>query len=84
MNIVICMGSSCFARGNEENLRVIENFIEAHDCSDQVSLTGKCCLRKCADGPNVIIDGEHYPKMDKGTLLDILNKHLPNLKKNNS
>ena len=27
VEIVICMGSSCFARGNEENLRIIESFI---------------------------------------------------------
>ena len=25
--IVICMGSSCFARGNEVNLRIIEDFL---------------------------------------------------------
>ena len=29
--IVICMGSSCFARGNEENLRVIEDFLKSNN-----------------------------------------------------
>ena len=28
LNIVVCMGSSCFARGNQENLAFIEEYIE--------------------------------------------------------
>lgn len=28
--ILICMGSSCFARENRENLQVIEEFLRYH------------------------------------------------------
>ena len=28
LNITVCMGSSCFARGNAQNLEFIENFIK--------------------------------------------------------
>jgi len=31
INITVCMGSSCFARGNQQNLAFIEAFIKAHD-----------------------------------------------------
>ena len=30
--IVICMGSSCFSRGNEENLKVVEDFWRLGAC----------------------------------------------------
>lgn len=74
MEIVICMGSSCFTRGNEENLRVIEEFITQHDCEDHIELSGKCCLGKCADGPNIVIDGQCFHKVNKGMLIDLLNE----------
>ncbi|MDO4586076.1 MAG: redox-sensing transcriptional repressor Rex [Planctomycetia bacterium] len=72
--IVICMGSSCFARGNEDNLRVIEEFIETNNFKAQIELSGKCCVGQCSDGPNIIIDGVCYHHMDKGALIDLLNE----------
>lgn len=70
--IVICMGSSCFARGNEENLRVIENFIEENNVDAQIDLSGKCCVGQCSDGPNIIIDGVCHHRVGKEMLIDIL------------
>lgn len=70
--IVICMGSSCFARGNEENLRVIEHFIEQNDVDAQIELSGKCCVGDCSDGPNIIIDGVCHHRVGKEMLIDIL------------
>lgn len=74
MKIVICMGSSCFTRGNEENLRVIENFIVENNCRDKIELSGKCCLGQCSEGPNIVIDGICHHRVDKGTLIDLLNE----------
>ena len=43
--IVICMGSSCFARGNEENLRVIEDFLKSNNLQTDVLLSGRGAFR---------------------------------------
>lgn len=71
--IVICMGSSCFARGNAKNLKVIEEFITRRKLDAEVLLSGSCCEGKCAEGPNIVIDGERYPYMERGALVDVLN-----------
>ena len=63
--IVVCLGSSCFARGNEENIDV------------DVELSGTLCQGRCAEGPNVIVDGKIYSKVDPGVMLDILRRTLP-------
>ncbi|MDO4557753.1 MAG: (2Fe-2S) ferredoxin domain-containing protein [Planctomycetia bacterium] len=76
MKIVICMGSSCFTRGNEENLRVIESFIEENGFQDEIELSGKCCLGQCSDGPNIVIDDVCYHRMDRGSLTDLLNERF--------
>lgn len=72
--IEICMGSSCFARGNNKNLAVISNYIKEHHMEAEVVLSGARCCDKCSDGPNVSIDGVEYNNIDSGSLVDILEK----------
>ena len=77
--IVICLGSSCFARGNGENIKVVEDYLTANSYRDEVDveLSGTLCQERCSDGPNVIIDGKFYSKVDPGVMLDLLKKVLP-------
>jgi NADH:ubiquinone oxidoreductase subunit E len=76
LKITICMGSSCFARGNEENLRTIEDYIQEHQFADRIELSGRCCARQCAEGPNVSIDGVLYNKVGKDLLLNLLKEKI--------
>ena len=34
--IKVCMGSSCFARGNAKNLQLIQNFLEQNEIEAEV------------------------------------------------
>ncbi|MCP3966976.1 MAG: (2Fe-2S) ferredoxin domain-containing protein [Lentisphaerae bacterium] len=74
--IIICMGSSCFARGNEENLKIIEQYISENKLETEVDLKGSCCEGKCSEGPNLNINGEMFHGVEKGTLIDLLNDKL--------
>ena len=60
--IVVCLGSSCFARGNEENIRVVEAYLEENSYQDDVDveLSGTLCQGRCAEGPNVIEIGRAH------------------------
>jgi NADH:ubiquinone oxidoreductase subunit E len=57
ITVELCMGSSCFARGNAKTLEYLESYIASHDLSGSVELTGHLCLGTCSEGPNVRIDG---------------------------
>ncbi len=72
--IKICMGSSCFARGNQKNLEILENIIDNNDLNIEIELTGSRCENRCSNGPNIEIDGKLYNKIDNGSLIDIINK----------
>lgn len=74
--IVICMGSSCFARGNQRNLAVIEQYLRDHDLEASVDLRGSLCMGACAEGPNLMIDGRLYHETDEGTVLDLLREQF--------
>ncbi len=60
ISVELCMGSSCFARGNSEILQAIEAYINEKDLADRVELVGHLCLGKCKFGPNLRIDGTDY------------------------
>lgn len=78
INITLCMGSSCFARGNAENLVFIENFIKKNNLDAKIDLCGSRCEGLCATGPNIIIDGQNHSEVDIEKLEQILNGFLTN------
>ncbi len=70
--IKICMGSSCFARGNDQNLEFIEKYIKENNLEAKIEITGSRCENICAKGPNIIIDGVNYYGVDKIKLEELL------------
>lgn len=56
VNITICMGSSCFSRGNNQNLEAINAWLRAHGKEAEIRLKGCRCGGKCGEGPNVWIN----------------------------
>lgn len=72
-NIKVCMGSSCFARGNLQNLDYIESFIKENDLQADIELLGAHCQEKCEFGPNIYVDGVLYNEVNESKLKEILN-----------
>lgn len=79
VKMTICIGSSCFARGNAENVRMTEEFLAKRGLKDDVDidLSGGLCTGNCADGPIVIVDGKVYRHVEGGVMTDILNQYFP-------
>ncbi len=74
--ILICMGSSCFARENRENLGIIEDYLRRNHLADQVRIEGSLCMGKCSSGPNLVVNGNHYTAVNAETITSILDKEL--------
>ena len=72
VRITLCMGSSCFARGNNRNLEVVRTFLERRGIGAEVVLTGVLCENACNKGPNVSIDGAVHHAVDPVTLVALL------------
>ena len=70
--IKVCMGSSCFARGNLENLNYIENYIKTNGLDAEIELIGALCEEKCASGPHIYIDGKNFDEVNEEKLKSIL------------
>lgn len=72
--IIVCMGSSCFARGNAQNLEFIENYIKENNLNAKIELAGSRCEGNCAKGPNIIVNGIEYYSVDEEKIKEILIK----------
>lgn len=72
LGIALCMGSSCFARGNQSVLETLENMIRDNGWEDKIHLSGLRCENKCSEGPNIKIDGQLYQALDTGALMDLI------------
>lgn len=74
--IKLCMGSSCFSRGNAMNVEMIEGFIRRNGLDASVSggteLCGALCEGRCNEGPIVVIDGVVHRRVTPSTLPDLL------------
>jgi NADH:ubiquinone oxidoreductase subunit E len=70
--IVICLGSACFARGNCENLAILEQYVQNHGADASVRMTGRLCQDQCKDGPNLMIGGKLYHNVTAARLRELL------------
>ena len=70
------MGGSCFAKGNNNTLKVIKEFVRKNNLDCSIKLVGSLCQGRCKQGPNITIDGKSYERVDPANIIDILNSHL--------
>lgn len=74
--ITVCMGSSCFARDNRENLSAIEDYVKTRGLEGFVNIVGSLCLGACGDGPNIVIDDETFHDVKPTDIPRILDENL--------
>jgi NADH:ubiquinone oxidoreductase subunit E len=70
--IKVCLGSSCYIRGNNDTLSFLENYINQNNKNITLELSGCRCTNSCQDGPNIFIDGKKYSHPTHEELLSIL------------
>lgn len=74
--ITICMGSSCFSRGNNSNIEIIERFLRERNLSARVEIRGCLCEGHCKDGPNIKINNELLQGIEPAMIFDLLEHKL--------
>jgi NADH:ubiquinone oxidoreductase subunit E len=72
VEVVVCLGSSCFARGNAQNLETIEAYLLHQGMQNSVRVKGCLCQDECKRGPNLVVRGEHLHEMQPARLREIL------------
>ncbi len=73
--IKICMGSACFAKGNQENLEYIKEYIEENNLDSEITITGALCENKCSEGPRIIINDKEYTNVTREQIKEVLDSY---------
>jgi NADH:ubiquinone oxidoreductase subunit E len=76
VTLTICLGSSCFTRGNDENLPRVQAFLKARGLEGRVALKGSRCEGRCQHGPNLRVGDTFLEEVRPDTLLDELERVL--------
>lgn len=74
LQIVICLGSSCFSRGNRDTLEVIKKYLHTHAVEDRVVFKGQLCSQACNKGPVVWINGTKYETITPSNIIPLLDQ----------
>lgn len=75
IEIKICMGSACFAKGNLDNLEFIKEYIEKNGLESNITIVGALCENKCSEGPRIIINEKEYTNVTQEKILEILESY---------
>jgi len=75
IEIKICMGSACFAKGNLDNLEFIKEYIEKNGLESNITIVGALCENKCSEGPRIIINEKEYTNVTQEKILEVLESY---------
>jgi len=76
----ICLGSSCFSRGNKDVVMFIKEYLRKHHLEDKVIFKGARCMGNCSNGPNLTINGKIIEGVTLAGAEGILDRELVKLK----
>jgi NADH:ubiquinone oxidoreductase subunit E len=76
----ICLGSSCFSRGNKDVVMFIKEYLRKHHLDDKVIFKGARCMGNCSNGPNLTINGKIMEGVTLAGVEGILDRELAKLK----
>ena len=79
--LMICLGSSCFARGNKKAVQIIQDYLKQNELEDQVQFKGNHCFGKCNKGPVLKINEQIFEGVTIENLTEILDRELGKVKK---
>jgi NADH:ubiquinone oxidoreductase subunit E len=74
--VQICLGSSCFARGNKDIVMFIKDYVRKNHLEDRFIFRGSRCMGNCSNGPNLKINEELIEGVNLSVIEGILEKEL--------
>jgi len=76
----ICLGSSCFSRGNRDVVAFIREYLRKNHLEDRVVFKGARCMNLCSSGPNLRINEKIIEGVTLQRIESILEKEIGNIK----
>ena len=81
--VQVCVGSSCYLKGSQDIVELLQNAVAEHNIEDEVVLSGSFCIGKCNrvgvtvqvdDDIHVGITRDNFREFFKNNILDVIEK----------
>ena len=81
--VQVCVGSSCYLKGSQDIVELLQNAVVEHNIEDEVVLSGSFCIGKCNrvgvtvqvdDDIHVGITRDNFREFFKNNILDVIEK----------
>jgi len=72
LEITICLGSSCFSRGNKKTLPIIMDYLRETGRAHLATVKGSNCMGKCAEGPMLQINHTLFSHINENNVIGFL------------
>ena len=76
ITVTICMGSSCFSRGNAGTAEAIQRYVAENGLQDKVAVRGCLYEGECKNGPNIRVNDTLYENVSPDMAVDIISRQL--------
>ena len=76
----ICLGSSCFSRGNRDVVAFIREYLKKNHLEDRIIFKGVRCMNLCSNGPNLKINDRIIEGITLSGIEGVLQKEFGNIK----
>ncbi len=76
LEVAVCMGSSCFSRGNNRTIENLQKYLRENGLEEQVLLKGHLCEGLCKNGPNVTVASKVCHAVDPERAAELLHEQM--------
>ena len=77
MIIQACVGSSCYLKGSQEIVEMLQDAMTEHQIENEITLIGALCIGKCNRvGVTVQVDDEVHVGITKENFREFFKKHI--------
>ena len=75
--VQICVGSSCYLKGSQDIVELLQNAVAEHHIEDEVVLSGSFCIGKCnREGVTVQVDDDIHVGITRENFREFFQKHI--------
>ena len=81
--VQVCVGSSCYLKGSQDIVELLQNAVEEYHIDEEVVLSGSFCIGKCNrvgvtvqvnDDIHVGVTKENFREFFKANILDVVER----------
>ena len=75
--VQVCVGSSCYLKGSQEIVELLEDSVSAHGLTEEVVLSGSFCIGKCNRvGVTVQVNDEIHVGITRDNFREFFREHI--------